>query len=136
MDLAISYPPTILGPQKEVWPGVIKLQSRAVGWSVGLREEGGLEAGSNVVDISGSRVLLGPPEGAKVGGNVSPSQWAGVVPHQPNFEQHFPLAQMPLPRSPPPLPQVPPGLTMTSSSVVALLAGVVEVVVVVVVDCA
>mgnify|MGYP006969959230 CR=1 FL=1 len=130
--LAMSYPPTILGPQKEVWPGVSKevimLQSRDVGWSEGYCEDG--EDGSNVVgvvDSSGSNVLL--LEGAKVGGNVSPSQWAGVVPHQPNFEQHLPLAQMPLPRSPPPLPQVPPGLTMISS-------GVVDVVVVVVVDCA
>jgi hypothetical protein len=54
-------------------------------------------------------------------------QCAGVMPHHPNSEQHFPLAQIPLPRSPPPLPQVPPGFTMTSSAVVG---------VVVVVDCA
>ncbi len=100
-------------------------------------------AGSDVVGIGMVVVVVGEPEeieieidgaGESVGGKVSPLQCAGVIPHQPNFEQHFPLAQIPLPRSPPPLPHVPSGLTMTSSS--AAGGVVVVVVVVVVVDCA
>jgi hypothetical protein len=116
-------------------PGVSKLQSREVGRSVGNNVVVVFVGASEVVRI-GMVAVVGEPEeieidgaGESVGGKASPLQCAGVMPHQPNFEQHFPLAQIPLPRSPPPLPHVPSGLTMTSSSAVG-------VVVVVVVDCA
>ncbi len=122
-------------------PGVSKLQSREVGRSVGNDVVFVFVGASEVVGI-GMVAVVGEPEeieieidgaGESVGGMASPLQCAGVIPHQPNFEQHFPLAQIPLPRSPPPLPHVPSGLTMTSSSAVGV---VVVVVVVVVVDCA
>ncbi len=75
----------------------------------------GATVGVTVVGLPvGSELMMGEYEGVIVGGKVSPLQCSGVVPHQPNMEQHFPLAQMPFPRSP--FPHVPLGFTMTSSA--------------------
>lgn len=59
LALAISYPPTIFGPQKEVWPGVSKLQSREVGRSVGAVVAGKAVVGWDVDTLIGIIGMVG-----------------------------------------------------------------------------
>ena len=81
--LATSYPPTSLGPQNFLQPGVKLDQSRAVGEAVGAPVVGDAVGFAVVGDAVGGGILFGDAVGVKEGGKVVPSQCAGVVPHHP-----------------------------------------------------